>query len=95
MRGALRYCSPAVEETPFSLPIALEKFQGCNGYRNNQKSKPTMTAGELTHHSEALVGLLMFPALSSANLKKLHVDIKDLCECLRAYAAYLKKHNEK
>ena len=59
------------------MPIASEEFQGCNGYRNNQKVKPTMTAGELTHHWEALVVLLMFPALSSANLKKLHAEIKE------------------
>ena len=77
------------------MPIGSEEFLGCNGYRNNQKNKPKMTAGELTNHSEALVVLLMFPALSSANFKKLHADIKELCECLRAYAAYLKKHNEK
>ena len=78
-----------------SFPTAFEKFQGYNNYRKNQKNKPRMTAVGLTHQSEALAGLLMFPALSATNCKKLHADIKELCECLRAYPAYLKKHNEK
>ena len=52
-------------------------------------------APELTHHSKALAGLLMFLALSAANCKKIHAETKELCECLRAYVVYLKKHNEK
>ena len=98
LRSALWYIDTAhqqFEERLISLTVAFEKLQGYNDYKKNQKNKPRMTAGELTHHSKALAGLLMFPALSAANCKKLHADIKELCECLRAYAAYLKKHNEK
>ena len=56
---------------------------------------PRMHADELIHHSEALAGLLMFPSLSASNSKKLMADIAELCECLRAYATYLRKHNDK
>ena len=70
-------------------------FQGFNDYKKNRKTKPRMSADELNMHSEALAGLLMPPSLCATNCKKLKADIEGLCECLRAYATYLKKRNEK
>ena len=98
LRDALRYIDSAYqqfEERSIHLPNSFKEFQGYNNFKKNRKTKPRMNADELTHHTEALAGLLMFPSLSASNCKTLMTDIAELCECLRAYATYLKKHNEK
>ena len=52
------------EERAIHLPDSFKAFQGFNDYKKNRKCKPRMNVAELSQHSEALAGLLMFPSLS-------------------------------
>ena len=98
LRDALWYIDSAhqqFEERLIHLPSAFKEFQGYNHFKKKRKTKPRMHADELIHHFEALAGLLLFPSLSASNCQKLMADIAELCECLRAYATYLRKYNDK
>ena len=67
LRGALWYIDTAhqqFEERAIHLPDSFKAFQGFNDYKKNRKCKPRMNVAELSQHSEALAGLLMFPSLS-------------------------------
>ena len=97
LKNALWYIDTAHQQfhdRSIHLPDVFKEFQGFNDYKKNRKSKPRMTPNELDEHAEALAGLLLLPSLSASNCKKLKTDIEQLSTCLRAYAAYLRKHSE-
>lgn len=83
------------KKTVLPIPCAFQDYTGYDDTRRKKVKAQQLTQSSLTSHSEALVSLLLKPVFRTTPAwSKAEIEIKQLSDCLLAYANHLKMQLE-